>query len=179
MDLQLLNDRIIDDQGNVKTIAGGQDARLYYMDINGKRKKYLLEGEASGGEGSAVTSVNGMTGDVVIDVDFDGVTSVNGMKGDVEIDLTQVDYESYSGSNIKLEANKYFTNTNVLTNIDLSINNINNAMCVFKTGDSITFTVAVAENMLVNKAFNFEANKNYVIAVDNGIIFWTEIVSAN
>ena len=176
MNLQF-NDRIIDDQGNVKTLAGGQDARLYYMDIDGKRRKYLLEGEAAGGEGSAVTSVNGMTGDVV--VEFDGVTSINGKKGDVEIDLTQVDYESYSSNEIKLEANKYFTNTNVLTNIDLSISNINNAMCVFKTGDSITFTVAVAENMLVNKAFNFEANKNYVIAVDNGIIFWTEIVSAN
>lgn len=31
--------------GNVKTIAGGQDARLYYLDIDGNRKKYLLEGE--------------------------------------------------------------------------------------------------------------------------------------
>ena len=44
-----LNDKIIDDQGNVKTIAAGQDARLYYVDVNGERKKYLLDGEAAGG----------------------------------------------------------------------------------------------------------------------------------
>jgi hypothetical protein len=176
MNLQF-NDRIIDDQGNVKTLAGGQDARLYYMDINGTRKKYLLEGEAQGGEGSAVTSVNGMTGDVI--VEFDGVTSINGKKGDVQLDLYKIDYESYSGNDIKLEANKYFTNTNALTSIDLNITNINNAMCVFKTGETVSFTVSVPENMLVNKAFNFEANKNYIIAVDNGIVFWSEVVAAN
>ena len=44
-----LNDKIIDDQGNVKTITSGQDARLYYVDVNGERKKYLLDGEAAGG----------------------------------------------------------------------------------------------------------------------------------
>lgn len=47
-----LNDKVIDDQGNVKTIAGGPDARLYYIDFEGNRKKYLLDGEAAGGAGS-------------------------------------------------------------------------------------------------------------------------------
>lgn len=160
MNKYIFNDKVIDDQGNVKTVAGGQDARLYYLDINGNRLKYLLEGEAQGGEDSAVTSVNGMT-------------------GDVQLDLYKIDYESYSGNDIKLEANKYFTNTNALTSIELNITNINNAMCVFKTGDTVSFTVSVPENMLVNKAFNFEANKNYIIAVDNGIVFWSEVVAAN
>lgn len=49
MNFENLGDKIIDDQGNVKTIAGGQDARLYYLDVEGNRKKYLLEGEAAGG----------------------------------------------------------------------------------------------------------------------------------
>lgn len=41
----ILNDRIIDDQGNARTVANGQDARLSYIDVFGNRKKYLLEGE--------------------------------------------------------------------------------------------------------------------------------------
>jgi hypothetical protein len=45
MNFENLGDKIIDDQGNVKTIAGGADARLYYLDYAGNRKKYLLEGE--------------------------------------------------------------------------------------------------------------------------------------
>ena len=47
--MNYLSDKIIDDQGNVKTVAGGQDARLYYIDVYGQRKKYLLQGEVSGG----------------------------------------------------------------------------------------------------------------------------------
>jgi hypothetical protein len=48
MNFENLGDKILDDQGNVKTIAGGQDARLYYIDFEGNRKKYLLEGEGGG-----------------------------------------------------------------------------------------------------------------------------------
>lgn len=44
-----LGDKIIDEQGNVKTFSSGQDARLYYLDFNGNEKKYLLEGEGGGG----------------------------------------------------------------------------------------------------------------------------------
>lgn len=33
-----LGDKIIDDQGNVKTFSSGQDARLYYLDFEGNRK---------------------------------------------------------------------------------------------------------------------------------------------
>lgn len=47
--MNYLSDKIIDDQGNVKTVASGQDARLYYIDVYGQRKKYLLQGEVSGG----------------------------------------------------------------------------------------------------------------------------------
>ena len=43
-------------------MPGGQDAKLYYIDLEGNRKKYLIEGEAGG-----VKSVNGQTGDVTID----------------------------------------------------------------------------------------------------------------
>lgn len=45
-----LSDRVIDDQGNVKTVAGGQDAKLYYIDFQGNRKKYLIEGDQIGGQ---------------------------------------------------------------------------------------------------------------------------------
>lgn len=51
-----LNDKIIDDQGNVKTVTSGQDARLYYVDVNGERKKYLLDGEAAADGGGATKS---------------------------------------------------------------------------------------------------------------------------
>ena len=49
-----LSDKIIDDQGNVKTFASGQNARLYYLDFQGNEKRYLLEGEVGGDENKNV-----------------------------------------------------------------------------------------------------------------------------
>lgn len=70
-----LNDKVIDDQGNVKTIAGGPDARLYYIDFEGNRKKYLLEGEAAGGAGSG-DKISGYVGNA--DLKFtDGTAYLN------------------------------------------------------------------------------------------------------
>lgn len=98
MNFQNLGDRVIDDQGNVKTFSSGQDARLYYLDSEGNTKKYLLEGEAAGGGGGGelpenlVTSVNGQTGDVILDIpELPGniVNSINGQTGDVTIEIPE------------------------------------------------------------------------------------------
>ena len=70
-----LSDKVIDDQGNVKTIAGGQDARLYYIDFEGNRKKYLLDGEAAGGSGTG-DKISGYVGNA--DLKFtDGTAYLN------------------------------------------------------------------------------------------------------
>lgn len=70
-----LSDKVIDDQGNVKTIAGGQDARLYYIDFEGNRKKYLIDGEAAGGADSG-DKISGYVGNA--DLKFtDGTAYLN------------------------------------------------------------------------------------------------------
>lgn len=93
MNFENLGDKIIDDQGNVKTIASGQDARLYYLDFKGRRKKYLLEGEGGSGEGGAVNSVNGQTGDVELYIPTlpdKIVNTINGKTGNVTLDIPTV-----------------------------------------------------------------------------------------
>jgi hypothetical protein len=96
MNFQNLGNKVIDDQGNVKTFSSGQDARLYYLDFEGNTKKYLLEGEAAGGgelPENLVTSVNGQTGDVTLDipeVPKNIVNSINGQTGDVNINIPEI-----------------------------------------------------------------------------------------
>lgn len=149
-----LGDKIIDDQGNVKTIAGGQDAKLYYIDYEGNRKKYLLEGEVG------------------------GVKSVNGQSGDVTIETLDIDYQDVN--DIQFGNFQYFTCTNTITNINLNIPaNLKNTMCLFTTGDSITFNITIDSIYKINKPFEFEPNSNYVIAIDNNTILWTILENSN
>lgn len=150
--MSFLSDKIIDDQGNVKTIAGGQDARLYYVDLNGNRKPYLLDGESSG-----------------------GVTSVNGKSGDVIIDTLDITYQDVLG--IALESYTYNTVTQPVGNETISIPaGIKNAMCTFTTDElEFTYTLNIDSSYKVNKPFEFETNSTYVIAVDNGVILWSKI----
>lgn len=66
--------------GNVKTIASGQDARLYYVDINGERKKYLIDGEvAAGDEGGAATKSEPLFLYLVENTDVKGDPDENGV----------------------------------------------------------------------------------------------------
>ena len=150
-----LNDKIIDDQGNVKTVAGGQDAKLYYIDGNGNRKQYLIEGELTA-----------------------GVKSVNGQSGDVIIETLDINYQEVN--EIQFGNFQYFTCTNAITNINLNIPaNLKNTMCLFTTGDSITFNITIDSIYKINKPFEFEPNSNYVIAIDNNTILWTILENSN
>ena len=85
------NDDFLTRQGDIYTLV---DANGYLVreDIKGERKRYLLQGE--GGEGGgAVNSVNGQTGDVVIEiptVPSKLVNSVNGKTGEVVIDIPTI-----------------------------------------------------------------------------------------
>lgn len=132
---KFFGDRVIDDQGSVKTIASAADARLYYVDLNTNRIPYLLSGD---------------------------------------VESNEVIYETCE--EITFAENTYFTCTNTLTSINLSLTPIKNTLCYFKTGDSITYTVTFGEDMVINKEIELEANSSYVIAIDNSIICWSKFI---
>lgn len=182
----LLGDKIIDDQGNARTLGGSQDARLYYEDINGNRKKYLLDGEG-GITGSYVSTINGMSGEVTLTTsnlqndsgyitsDNIPVSSVNGQTGDILLDVHDIKYETIGA--LALSSYVYYTVSGVLTgDIQFTIPpGLHDTMVKFSTGPSASFTFSVSEDMQLNKEFDFEPEKNYIIAVDNGTIFWNEL----
>lgn len=184
----LLGDKIIDDQGNARTLGGSQDARLYYEDINGNRKKYLLDGEG-GITGSYVSTINGMSGEVTLttsNLQNDSgfitsndipVSSVNGQTGNVQLDVHDIKYQTVSA--LQLADYTYYTVSNILTgDISYAIPaNLHDTMVKFTTGPSATFTFSAAEDMQLNKEFNFEGEKTYVLAVDNNIVFWNELTA--
>lgn len=64
-----------------------------------------------------------------------------------------------------------------LTSINYSLaENIRNSTCAFTTAENFgTCTFIVPDTVKVNKAISFEANKSYIIAVDNDILLWTEV----
>ena len=202
--MNVIHDIVLADQGNVRSVANPQDARLQYIDLDGNRKKYLLEGEA-GISGSNVTSINGLSGDVTLttsDLENDSgfitasdipvnsvngqtgdvtinipVSSVNGQTGEVQLDVHDIKYETVSG--LALSSYVYYTVSSVLTgDILYSIpSGLHDTMVKFTTGPSATFTFSAAEDMQLNKEFNFEGEKTYVLAVDNNIAFWNELTA--
>ena len=103
------------------------------------------------------------------------VNSINGQTGDVQLDLASVSYETVSG--ISLSSHVYTNVSGELTGLICYgvPSGLQDAMCTFKTGSNVTFAISVDEDMKLNKAFEFEGNKNYVIAADNGVIFWNEL----
>ena len=63
------------------------------------------------------------------------------------------------------------------TNIQLNLTQIPDTVCVFTTGDTVEYTVSFVDGMNVNKPFAFKPNKTYVIAIDNYLVVWNEVVS--
>lgn len=190
-----LNDKIIDDQGNVKTVASGQDARLYYVDVNGERKKYLLDGEATEKEldpiFSAISGMYALKTDVptktsqlennsgFITEETDPVYTADKPNLALKTDLTNVVTLIYSNglgtpfftSNMFMD----FTETAV-TELNLSLTaGLKNAAILFLTGDTITYTITNEDNYKVNKAFELEANSYYLIAIDGKVVLWTKV----
>lgn len=191
-----LNDKIIDDQGNVKTVASGQDARLYYVDVNGERKKYLLDGEATEKEldpiFSAISGTYALKTEVptktsqlennsgFITEETDPVYTADKPNLALKTDLTNVVTLMYSdgigtpffGSNMFLD----FTTETPVTELNLSLAaGLKNAAILFLTGDTITYTITNEGNYKVNRAFELEANSYYLIAIDGNVVLWTKV----
>lgn len=156
-----LGDKIIDDQGNVKTFSSGQDARLYYLDFEGNRKKYLLEGEAEGGGSSDILTVDG---DKLKYNNFD----IQMMK-------------RLSRATFEFQTNTYITNLREVTEIDYELpqGTVENAILEFKTGDTIEFYITGHNKNKINKPFDFKPNTSYIILIDKFNIFWTEMQNFN
>lgn len=80
-------------------------------------------------------------------------------------------------STITFANNTNYKVTTPLTSINYSLaENIKNSTCAFTTTENFgTCTFIVPDTVKVNKAISFEANKSYIIAVDNDILLWTEV----
>lgn len=78
---------------------------------------------------------------------------------------------------IKFENNTNYKVITPLTSINYSLEeDIRNSTCAFTTAENFdTCTFIVPDIVKVNKAISFEANKSYIIAVDNNILLWTEV----
>lgn len=155
-----LNEKIIDDQGNVKTVTSGQDARLYYVDVNGERKKYLLEGEALVKE---------------LDPIFSAISDTYALKTDLN-NVVKLEYETATGDP-HFSSNKFLDfSGNAITSLNLSLEaGLTNAGILFLTGDTITYTITNEGNYKVNKAFELEPNSYYLMAVDSSVVLWTKV----
>lgn len=83
----------------------------------------------------------------------------------------------YDTSTISFSNNTVYNVTSKLTNINFTLNSLTlrNAVCVFGTGSSVAFSCNINSSFKINKPFSFEADKYYIIGVDNGVILWTEI----
>ena len=46
--MQNISDKLIDSQGSTATYSSGRDSRLFYVNVNGQIKKYLIDGEGGG-----------------------------------------------------------------------------------------------------------------------------------
>lgn len=103
-----LSDKIIDDQGNVKTFAGGQDARLYYLDFEGNERKYLLEGEAAGG---------GEGGDVPAGINEDVLKTTGSSLIQLKVNSTTGPY--FSTTKFESGSKRYFVPANETLEVDI------------------------------------------------------------
>lgn len=89
---------------------------------------------------------------------------------------SQIKYEDTDDNEIVLTKKKYLRNLNRLTYISLEINQDSNNSCLlFSTGDEIVYDIAVDPVFKINKQFNFEPNKTYIVAVDNFTIIWSAL----
>lgn len=186
----------------MRTIASGQDARLYYVDIDGERKKYLLEGEATEKEldpiFSAISGMYALKTDVPtktsqlennsgfitgsdIPAETDPVYTADKANLALKTDLTNVvklEYLTYSTTGSPyFKSNQFidFTKTPVTT-LNLSLTaGLKNAAILFLTGGTITYTITNKDNYKVNKAFELEPNSYYLMAIDGKVVLWTKV----
>jgi hypothetical protein len=98
---------MIADQGNVQTFAGSADARLYYLDLDGKEKKYLLEGEVNV-EGGA------MTPEEIKDAIKDEYATIDYVNKEISGINIPEPIQYTAGNGIKLTDNQFSVNTDII-----------------------------------------------------------------
>lgn len=186
MNFQNLGDRIIDDQGGVKTVAGSSDARLYYVNYLGERKKYLLEDESAGSELNLADYIGNAKFTFESGEEYFNAENNQVKIGDLTCkdELKFKDYDVVKLKNVNSDSINFFDDTcvnvnNVISEINLALVNQRNALCVFTTGDTITFTISFTDELKINKPFQFEADTTYAIAIDNGLVYWSAFTNAN
>jgi len=74
----------------------------------------------------------------------------------------------------------YIYNTRNIGRINIYIpSTLVNAVCRFKTytNQFTTYNITYDSNMEINKPFNFEPGKTYIISVNYTTILWNELVT--
>ena len=91
--------------------------------------------------------------------------------------ITLDDLSSYNEvTSIQFADYTHFKCTVPQTNIQLNLTQITDTVCVFTTGDTVEYTVSFVDGMNVNKPFEFEPNKTYIVAIDHYLVVWNEVV---
>lgn len=182
------NDDMLTRQGDVYTLVD-KDGYLVREDTNGERKKYLLEGEG-GGElpENLVTSVNGQTGDVNINIPVlpkNIVNTFNTFTGEVDYPkfVTHTDVTStslsinFGGKTYLGEIGYYPTPVNKLTVTYQSVTSSNakymkDKYAIVQTSENFTGVTVNFKDpsepgfsaWITNKEFVMEPNKIYLIS---------------
>jgi hypothetical protein len=88
----------------------------------------------------------------------------------------QVKYLDITDTDVTLTSKTYLKNTDPITSLSITINADSNDSCLlFTTGSTFEFNATIDASFKINKQFNFEPNKTYLIAVDNYTILWSEL----
>lgn len=88
----------------------------------------------------------------------------------------QVKYLDVTDTDITLTSKTYLKNNDPITSLSITINADSNDSCLlFTTGSTFEFNASIDASFKINKQFNFEPNKTYLIAVDNYTILWSEL----
>lgn len=83
-----------------------------------------------------------------------------------------------SDSTIDLTINSFteYTYELPVSSILLNINpNIQESLIKFTTASICAYTFCIDESYKINKQLDFQENKSYIIAIDNGVIIWDKI----
>jgi hypothetical protein len=178
------NDDFLAMQGNVYTLVD-KDGYLVRENTEGERKRYALEGEG-GFEGDVVTSVNGQTGDVTLNIPKlpdNLVNRFNTFTGDV--DYPKFVTTENTGSSLTINFGKstylgeirYYQNPVTTLTVQYQAPSSSNVMLfkdkyvIVKTSSSFTGVTASFKagpsgfpEWITNKEFVMEPNKIYLIA---------------
>lgn len=78
--------------------------------------------------------------------------------------------------NLEVATNTYYKFTQKLTSLSLILNSgLRNVTIEFSTGSSFSYDCTVNGNFKISKQFEFTTDKNYVIAINNDLIIWSEV----